>query len=106
MNKAFLNSEGIIPARIKEARASRGLSLADLSKEIGVSSQAISQYELGITKPSMTVLLKMVEILDFPFNFFLKEKNTPVTSNSAVNFRSMKSASKKYKDALCYRVEP
>jgi Zn-dependent peptidase ImmA (M78 family)/transcriptional regulator with XRE-family HTH domain len=97
----------IIPARIKQARIARGLSLAELSIILGVSSQAISQYELGITKPSMAVLMKMIELLDFPFAFFTKPKNpsNPAYSGSAINFRSLKNTAKKLKDAFATRIE-
>lgn len=100
------NQAQIIPARIREARTSRGYSLSELSNMIGVTSQAISQYELGLVKPSPVILMKMVEVLDFPLRFFRKPK--AVTSqeycNSAVFFRSMKSATKKDKVALKNRI--
>ena len=60
----------IFPDKIREARISRGLSLAQLSELIGVSSQAISQYERGEIIPNPSILLKIVETLDFPINFF------------------------------------
>lgn len=107
MKSQNLSNEKIIPARIREARVSRGYSLSDLANLIGVTSQAISQYELGSSKPSMTILLKMVETLNFPLNFFFKAKNSSNTeySPSAVYFRSLKSTPKKIKDAYAYRVE-
>jgi Zn-dependent peptidase ImmA (M78 family)/DNA-binding XRE family transcriptional regulator len=100
-------NDAIIPARIREARISRGFSLADLSILIGVSSQAISQYELGITKPSMPALMKMIEVLDFPLVFFMKPKKVtnPAYSGSAINFRSMSTAAKKLKAAYATRIE-
>ncbi|SHK71996.1 helix-turn-helix domain-containing protein [Desulforamulus aeronauticus] len=96
----------VVPARIREARVSRGYSLADLSELLGVTSQAISQYELGNSAPSMVVLMKMVDILRFPLNFFLKPKENinPNYVDSAVYFRSMKSTPKKLKEAYKYRV--
>ncbi|PKM79577.1 MAG: transcriptional regulator [Firmicutes bacterium HGW-Firmicutes-14] len=99
------NSDSVVPARIREARISRGYTLAELSDLIGVSSQAISQYELGASIPSMTVLVKMMEVLDFPLNFFTKPKRKIDYSSSAVNFRSMKSTAKKLKDAFAYRID-
>lgn len=105
MNAKF-DTEKIIPIRIKEARMSRGYSLSDLSEKIGVSSQAISQYEIGTSKPSPQIMLKMMEILDFPFNFFRKPKVCyKEYSPSAVYFRSMKSTPKKFKEAYKFRIE-
>lgn len=97
----------IVPARIKEARISRGLSLSQLSEFIGVSSQAISQYELGTSRPSATVLMKLIEILGFPLNYFKKPKGIfcKDCSNSATYFRSMKSTPKKLKYAYEIRID-
>jgi Zn-dependent peptidase ImmA (M78 family)/DNA-binding XRE family transcriptional regulator len=97
----------IIPSRIKEARLARGYSLKGLSELVGVSSQAISQYELGLSKPSPAVLMKMSEVLDFPVRFFKKPQNNinEDYSNSAVYFRSMKSATKKDKESYKYRIK-
>lgn len=95
----------IVPTRIREARESRGLSMAELSELIGVTSQAISQYEKGITTPSIFVLKKMAECLNFSVAFFYKNKNNLRCSNSAVYFRAMASTSKKLKSAYAYRVE-
>lgn len=101
-----LNKNQIIPSRIKEARLARGYSLSELSHLVGVSSQAISQYELGTVQPSSAVLMKMIEVLDFPLRFFKKSKpaSNQEYSPSAVYFRSMKSASKKDKDAYQMRI--
>lgn len=101
MNK----SVRIVPARIKEARESRGLSMAELSEIIGVTSQVISQYEKGITTPSIFVLKKIAEMLDFNIEFFYKPKDNLTCSNSAVYFRSMSNTSKKLKTAYSYRIE-
>jgi Zn-dependent peptidase ImmA (M78 family)/DNA-binding XRE family transcriptional regulator len=100
-------NENVVPARIREARVARGYSLSDLSVKLGVSSQAISQYELGLSKPSSSVMLKMIEILDFPLGFFRKPKNPTHSDlcNSAIYFRSMKTTAKKLKEAAPCRIE-
>lgn len=51
----------IVPAKLKEARVARELSLAQLSKLIGISSQAISQFEKGETKSSPATLIKLIK---------------------------------------------
>ncbi|EES49304.1 XRE family transcriptional regulator [Clostridium botulinum] len=108
MKKDILNvldSNKIIPAKIREARISRGLSLSELSTKIGVSSQAISQYELGISTPSALTFIKLVEELDFPSTFFYQQVNTnSLLSNSATYFRSNKNISKKIKEAFKIRL--
>ncbi|SET54903.1 Zn-dependent peptidase ImmA, M78 family [Natronincola peptidivorans] len=100
-----LNSHNIIPARIKEARESRGLSMAELSDLIEVTSQAISQYEKGIIKPSVFTLKQLSNTLRFPFSFFYKPKREKSCDNSPVFFRAVKSTPKKFRNAYSYYIE-
>jgi len=100
-----LNDRGIVPARIKEARESRGLSMAELSEKIEVTSQAISQYEKGIINPSPFILKQLSNILEFPYSFFFKPIREKLCDNSPVFFRAMKSTPKKYKNAYGYYFE-
>lgn len=98
-----VDNNKIVPSKIREARTARGLSLAELSKMIGVSSQAISQYEKGIIAPSSTVLMKMVDELNFPIGFFCDDTKDSIT-NEIVYFRSNKNITNKLKDACKVRI--
>ena len=98
-----MKSNKIVPAKLKEARFARGLSLAQLSKLIGISSQAISQFEKGETKPSPTTLVKLIETLDFPINFFCSSYNGNL-ENEVIYFRSNKNITNKLKDACKSRI--
>ncbi len=101
-----LNNNKIIPAKIREARIARGLSLKELSEKVGVTSQAISQYELGTSIPSAVIFLNLVNELEFPSTFFYQETAVNnIISNSATYFRSNKNISKKVKDALKIRIQ-
>lgn len=95
----------IVPSKIKEAREARGLSLSELADRIGVSSQAISQYELGISAPSGAVFMKIIDVLNFPSTFFFRsyEKSNYV-SNSTTYFRGNKNTTKKLKRAFKIRI--
>lgn len=98
-----MKNNKIVPAKLKEARVARGLSLAQLSKLIGISSQAISQFEKGETKPSGATLVKLIETLDFPINFFCSSYNGAL-KNEVIYFRSNKNITKKLKDACKSRI--
>jgi len=82
------------PEQLKMARLARGLSVTDLSGLIGVTKQAISQYENGKSVPSADTLSKLIQVLKFPASFFMapikSSKHEPVTF-----FRSLKSATQK-----------
>ena len=48
----------------KEMRLSRGLSQEEFAKEIGVCSQCISNWETGISNPSLSNIKKIIEYCD------------------------------------------
>ena len=95
----------IIPYRIRQARVSRCLSMLELSELIGVSKQAVSQYELGKSTPSASVLLGMSNSLKYPIDFFYKPLPENLASSSPVFFRSKKTTSSKPKDAAKEKIE-
>ncbi|HEY0827547.1 MAG TPA: XRE family transcriptional regulator [Bacilli bacterium] len=93
-----------IPERLREARMARGISVTELSDEIGVTKQAISQYELGHSVPSGEVFMKIINKLNFPTQFFFR----PIHSNSprgAIFFRSLKSTAQKSRDMQASRLD-
>ena len=92
----------IIPARIKQARISRGYSLADLADRTDVSKQIISQYELGIANP-INIINRLIDVLHYPLNFFTKEMPKKQIEGTTY-FRSNKTTSKKLKDAANEKV--
>jgi DNA-binding XRE family transcriptional regulator/mannose-6-phosphate isomerase-like protein (cupin superfamily) len=50
-------------ARLRAARAARGLALRELSRRIGVSASMVSQIERGSVMPSVATLYKLVSEL-------------------------------------------
>ena len=61
------------PKQLSKARIARGLTMAELAKEIGVSRQSISKYEMGTSEPRGENLISLVNTLDFPLSYFSKE---------------------------------
>lgn len=106
-NKSTRNNDinYIIPARIRQARVSRGYSMTDLAELVDVTKQAISKYEIGYTKPSAEVINKLIDVLDFPYSYFKKPIRISNSSNSAIFFRKNKSVSKKNQNALSIRLK-
>jgi len=78
--------------RLREAREARCLKATVLAEKLGISKQAISQYENGIQTPKPEVMVRMSEILNLPFNFFLRE-SYPIEEN-IIFFRSLSSTTK------------
>lgn len=98
-------SNEIVPYRIRQARMTRGLSILELAELVGVSKQAISQYELGKTTPSAAVLNQLSRYLKYPLGFFTKPLPENFTSSSPVFFRSRKTTAVKAKEAAKEKIE-
>lgn len=58
------------PTRIILARESRGVTQAKLADMLSVSSQQLSQWERGETRPNTDNLTKIVNALGAPIKFF------------------------------------
>jgi len=89
-----------LPERLKEARLSRGYTISDLAKEIGVSRQAVSRYELGTLDPGSETIDKIINILGFPISFFTKPIEGSSKRIGTVYFRSRKSADANLKSMI------
>lgn len=59
-----------IPERIKEAREARGLTLEAFAEALGVSRQAVAQYETGQISPSGEVMSRIVAATEQSLPFF------------------------------------
>ena len=57
--------------RIKELRKECELSQKTLADKIGVAQNTIAQYESGIAKPSLEVLVKLAQILNASTDYIL-----------------------------------
>ena len=60
-----------IGQRIKSARQEKGFSQADLGALVGCSNNHMSHVEVGQTKVSLSMLLKLSIVLDKNFDYFL-----------------------------------
>ena len=55
-------------SKMKDARLSKGLSQAELAKEIGVSRQTINMIENGDYNPTIALCIKICKTLDKTLN--------------------------------------
>lgn len=60
-----------IGRRIKAARLEKGYSQADLGALVGCSNNHMSHVEVGQTKISLAMLLRLSVVLEKDFDFFL-----------------------------------
>lgn len=92
-----------VSERLRQARLAKGYSSTELADALGVTRQAISRYELGLAVPSGEILGKIIEVLEFPLNFFSKPIHQISNGASVTFFRSLKSASRKSRESLIVR---
>ncbi len=90
--------------RLKTARIYCGKTLEELANDIGVTKQAISQYENSETTPETSKMFKIVSTLFFPWEYYYQE-DTNVIETKATYFRSLLSTHKKDRNAQIKKGE-
>jgi Zn-dependent peptidase ImmA (M78 family)/DNA-binding XRE family transcriptional regulator len=92
------------PRRLKAARVFRGMTITELADKIGVTRQAVSQFEQGKTLPSLENIFKLTNVLQFPRDFFYADdKSVDYIGNTF--FRSNTTATKRLREAQKVRVD-
>ncbi|WP_156372827.1 ImmA/IrrE family metallo-endopeptidase [Deinococcus sp. Leaf326] len=79
-----------VGTRLKQAREVFGLSVESLGEMLGVTRQAVDQFEKG-KEPSLDVLLKLCSILNKPASYFVRPVITSY-ADETVFFRKLKKA--------------
>lgn len=77
------------PQELALARRFRGMRKNELARAVGVTPAALSQYELGHSRPSPAVLAKLAFALGVPVKFLVQGHAVPVTPTAA-HFRSLR----------------
>lgn len=86
-------SPGFIGARLRQAREARGLTITALAELLGVTKQAVSQYENGSGSPRPEVLTRLASVLNLPMHFFTKPL-PDLSFDRPIFYRSMSAATK------------
>jgi Zn-dependent peptidase ImmA (M78 family)/transcriptional regulator with XRE-family HTH domain len=85
------------PDELTLARKFRGLRKNELAQAVGVTPAALSQYELGQSRPSPAVLARLALALGVPVRFFVLGHSKPMTP-SAAHFRSLRATTQLERD--------
>ncbi len=89
------------PLRLQLARELRGLSKSELAGKTSKTPSAISQFELGKTKPDVETVFRLALALGVPPRFFARSAHSDVLiSVEECHFRSLRSASQKERRQL------
>lgn len=87
-----IGTPGFSGERLREVREVRGVQQLYLAEMLGVSAQAISNYERERSRPSPEMLDRLVRVLNVPPAFFTLPERTG--TERTVFYRSMSSATK------------
>src|SRR6516165_12790780 len=68
---------GGIGRRLAAHRTRRGMRVAELAREVGVTPSLISQIERGLSRPSVSTLFAIAQALDVPVDAFFREPAPP-----------------------------
>ncbi len=68
---------GDIGRRLAAHRGKRGVRVAELAREVGVTPSLISQIERGQSRPSVSTLFALAQALDIPVDAFFREPAGP-----------------------------
>ena len=62
-----------MPIDLKAKREAKGMTQEQLAEKLGVTRQAVGNYENGINKPSVPIAKSIGEILDFDWTLIFAE---------------------------------
>ena len=71
---------GDIGRRLAAHRGQRGMRVAELAREVGVTPSLISQIERGMSRPSVSTLFAIAQALDVPVDAFFREPQPPAVT--------------------------
>ena len=71
--------------RLRQARLYKGLSINDLAELLGVSKQAISQYETSNVTPDFDKMRIITNELNFPSSYFFQEDSFEDRKSTRLN---------------------
>ena len=83
---------GFVGARLREAREARELTASALADLLGVSRQAVSQYENDAQSPAPPVMRRITEVLRLPYHFFSASPSP--AEDDVIFYRSLATATK------------
>lgn len=84
--------------RLKTARLYRNKTIKELADDTEITKQSISQFENNKSVPSLETLLKIINALNFPREYFYQDDDKSI-QNGNMFFRSLMATSKK--EQLC-----
>lgn len=78
MSSGFSDSpEKTFSQRLKDRRAEKGLTQKQLSEQLNIIPQAISNFEKGHNLPAFQVLVRLADALDVSLDYLVGRSDNP-----------------------------
>ena len=75
----------MVADRIKFLREEKGLSQAELAKQLGITRSSVNAWELGISVPSTQYIVELAHIFKVSTDYLLNVDNTATVSIKGLN---------------------
>ncbi|WP_379069418.1 helix-turn-helix domain-containing protein [Mesorhizobium sp. UC22_110] len=95
----------IVPERIREAREARGHTVEIFAEMLGVTRQAVGQYETGQITPSAEALSKIIAVTGQPPAFFTASRARDVGNFGSPFWRGLKRMNRPDRLRIARRLE-
>lgn len=90
--------------RLRAARQFRGMTIGEVAKEIGLTTQSVSQFEKNKTEPKVENLFRIVNLLGFPREYFYEKDASDITVGNTY-FRSLSTTTAKNRKMQIEKVK-
>lgn len=95
----------VVPERIREAREAAGHTVESFAEALGVTRQAVGQYESGQTAPSAESMSKIIALTTQPPSFFTTERPRGSSTSGTPFWRGLKRMNKPDRARISRRLE-
>jgi Zn-dependent peptidase ImmA (M78 family)/DNA-binding XRE family transcriptional regulator len=95
----------VIAERIKEAREARGFTRELFAERLGISTQAVGQYEVGQHTPGPEIISRIIQLASLPPSFFSADRARNRERTSSPNWRSLVRMSRPDRLRIARRLE-
>ncbi len=95
----------VVPERIREAREARGLTMEEFAERVGVSKQAVGQFEAGQTAPGAQTMSRIIAVTEQPPSFFTAERTRAAEGFGTPFWRGLKRMNRPDRLRIARRLE-
>ena len=90
---------------ITSLRKRKGLSQADLGKEVGTSGDLIGKYERDEVKPSIEVAAKIADVLEVSVDYLLGKTSVEISKQNIKRLEDIENLEPQDREHILYAID-